>query len=131
MTSPVRRLVSWLPALLWASLIFVLSSQPSLPSPSQLNDKQAHATAYAVLALLCLMGLTRWRWGAVAGASLVGAFVLTVAYGVSDELHQSFVPGRSPDVADVLADAAGAGISLAAAGAWAILLERRSSTPRR
>ncbi len=131
MTPPVRRLLGWVPALLWVALLFVLSAQPSVPSPSQLNDKQAHAIAYAVLALLCLMGITSWRWRSVAGASLLGAFVLAVAYGVSDEFHQSFVPGRSPDVADVLADAAGAGIALAAAGAWAILLERRSSSPRR
>lgn len=130
MTPARRRALSWLPAALWMALIFVLSSQPSLPSPSQINDKQAHAVTYGVLALLYLMGLTGWRWRSIAGAGLVVAFVLAVVYGVSDEVHQSFVPGRSPDVADVLADAAGAAVALAAAWAWAILLARRSSIPR-
>jgi VanZ family protein len=47
------------------------------------------------------------------------AIVLAIAYGVSDEFHQRFVPGRSSDVYDVLADAEGA--AAAALGAWAIL----------
>ena len=120
--------LGWLPAVLWCTLIFVLSSQPSLPSPDQVTDKQAHAFTYGVLALFCLMGLTGWRWRQVAGASLVAAFGIAVLYGISDEFHQSLVPGRTPDVADVAADAVGAFAALAAAGGWAILLGRRSST---
>ena len=125
-----RRALGWVPAILWLTLIFVLSSQPTLPSTGQVTDKQAHAFTYGVLALLCLMGLTRWRWRSIAGASLLGAFALAVLYGVSDEIHQAFVPGRNPDVADVAADAAGAAIALAMAWAWAILLGRRSSITR-
>jgi VanZ family protein len=125
-----RTWLGWIPALLWVGLIFLLSSQPSLPSPDNISDKQAHAFTYGMLAWLCLMGLTGWRWRRVAGASLVAAFLMAVAYGVSDELHQSFVPGRTPDVADVAADAAGAAIALAAAWAWAILLGRRSTIQR-
>jgi VanZ family protein len=108
----------------------VLSSQPVLPSPASLNDKQAHAVAYGILAFLCLMGMTGWRWRRIAGASLLAAFVLAVLYGVSDEVHQSFVPGRTPDGADVVADAVGAALGLLAAWAWAILLGRRSSIQR-
>ena len=130
MTPAQRALVGWIPAAVWASFIFFLSSQPSLPSPGSLNDKQAHALAYGVLACLCLMGLTGWRWRRIAGASLVVAFVAAVLFGISDEVHQAFVPGRSPDAADVAADAAGAAIALAAAWAWAILLGRRSSIQR-
>lgn len=130
MTPPQRRLVGWIPAIAWASFIFFLSSQPSLPSPANLNDKQAHAVAYGVLACLSLMGLTGWRWRSIAGASLLVAFMAAVLFGISDEIHQAFVPGRSPDVADVAADAAGAALALAAAWAWAILLGRRSSIQR-
>ncbi len=79
----------------------MLSAQPALPSPPSLNDKQAHALTYGVLAFLCLMGLTGWRWRRIAGASLLAALVIAVLYGVSDEVHQAFVPGRTPDVADV------------------------------
>ena len=105
MTPALRAWLGWAPAILWFALIFVLSSQPTLPSPDQVTDKQAHAFAYGVLAVLCLMGLTGWRWRRVAGASLLG-------------------------VADVVADAAGAALALTAAWCWAILVGRRSSMPR-
>ena len=130
MTTAQRAWLGWGPAILWFAFIFVLSSQSSLPSPDHVSDKQAHAFTYGVLAVLCLMGLTGWRWRRVAGASLLAAFVIAVVYGVSDEFHQSFVPGRSPDVADVVADAAGAALALTAAWGWAILVGRRSSIPR-
>jgi VanZ family protein len=129
-TPTQRTVLGWGPAILWFALIFVLSSQPSLPSPSQISDKQAHALTYGVLAVLCLMGLTGWNWRRVAGAGLLGAFVIAVLYGVSDEFHQSFVAGRTPDAADVLADAVGAALALTVAWGWAILVGRRCSIPR-
>jgi VanZ family protein len=129
-TRTQRIVLDWLPAVLWCALIFGLSAQPSLPSPNHINDKEAHAFTYGVLALLLLMGQAGWQWRRVAGVSLLAAFGIAVLYGVSDEFHQSFVPGRTPDVADVAADAAGAGLALAAAWGWAILLTRRSSTSR-
>ena len=130
MTPAHRVAIGWAPALLWFALIFILSSQPSLPSPGRISDKQAHAFTYGVLAILCLMGLTGWRSRRVAGASLLAAFAIAVVYGVSDEIHQSFVPGRTPDVADVIADAVGAACALTAAWGWAILAGRPSSLPR-
>ena len=130
MTPVQRTALGWGPALPWFVVIFVLSAQPSLPSPSHVSDKQAHAFTYGVLAVLCLMGLTGWRWRRVAGAHLLAAFVMAVLYGVSDEFHQAFVPGRTPDVADVVADAGGAALALSAAWAWAILVARRTSMPR-
>lgn len=129
--TPLRRtLLGWVPATLWFGVIFALSSQPALPSPASVGDKQAHALAYGLLALLCLMGLTGWRWRRMTGASLVGAFAVAVLYGVTDEIHQSFVPGRTPDGADVIADALGAALALSGAWAWAILVGGPSSIPR-
>lgn len=130
MTPVQQARLGWVPAVLWALLIFVLSSQPVLPSPASLSDKQAHAVTYGILAVLCLMGMTGWRWRRIAGASLLAAFVIAVLYGVSDEVHQAFVPGRTPDGADVAADAVGAALALLGAWAWAILLGRRSSIQR-
>ena len=130
MTPAQRRFLGWLPATGWLTLIFVLSAQPALPSPPGVNDKGAHAFTFGVLALLLLMGLAQWQWRAVSRRLLLTAFLLAVAYGVSDELHQRFVPGRTPDVADVVADAAGAALAMAAAGAWAILLDRRRTAAR-
>jgi VanZ family protein len=53
-----------------------------------------------------------------------------VAYGVSDEFHQSFVPGRTPDVADIYADAAGAIAAVAVCWAWGILSARPDPASR-
>lgn len=130
MTPAQHRLLGWLPAAAWLTMIFVLSAQPALPSPPGVNDKQAHAFTYGVLAVLLLMGLVEWRWRAVTRRVLLTAFLLAVAYGVSDELHQRFVPGRTPEVADIVADAVGAALAMGAAGAWAILLGRRRTAAR-
>ena len=127
MTPARRTLLGWLPAVLCAAAIFLLSSQPTLPSTGNVTDKQAHALAYGSLAFLCLMGLTRWQWRRIAGTAVLTAFVLAVLYGISDEIHQMFVPGRTSELADVLADATGAAIAVGAAWAWAILFARRSS----
>jgi VanZ family protein len=125
-----RRWLAWAPAVAWAATIFMLSSQPRLPSLPGVGDKQGHAFTFGVLAVLCLAGLTGARLWKVNRSLVMGAFALAVLYGVSDEVHQSFVPGRTPDVEDLLADALGAAVALGAAWASAILLRRRNLAPR-
>lgn len=94
----LRAISRWLPVGLWAAIIFFLSDQPSLPKlgPSWISFA-AHFGEYLVLAFL-LARANDARTG------IVGAGV----YGITDEFHQAFVPGRTPDVADWLADIAGA-----------------------
>jgi VanZ family protein len=106
--SPLAR---WLAVAGWMALIFYLSSQPQLPSaPDPWADlifkKGAHFTAYAVLAVLFRRALPegRWIWAL--------AWALAVLYAASDEWHQSFVPGRHPQLTDVLIDACGAATGL-------------------
>lgn len=130
MSAATRAWLAWVPALAWALIIFVLSSQPTLPNPAGIDDKPAHAATYGVLAVACLIGLAGARAGRVSGRLALVAWVLATLYGVSDEWHQSFVPGRTPDVADVLADAVGAALAVGVAWASAILLARRSLAPR-
>ena len=104
----MRRLWPWLPALAWAALIFALSARPTLPVGLELGtDKIAHFLAYAVLGALLALAQTRTGWPPAA------AYALGIAYGASDEWHQSFVPGRSSDVADWVADAAGVIVAVA------------------
>jgi VanZ family protein len=129
-TDRLRASLLWLPAAGWAAFIFVLSSQPVLPSPASVGDKEAHAFTYGVLAFLCLVGLTGARWRGTTRRRVAIAFLLAVLYGISDEFHQSFVPGRTPDVLDLAADAAGAALVLAACWGWAILLDSRASASR-
>lgn len=111
-----RRRWRWeAPPALWAGLIAGLSSLslPDTPPLFPLQDKVAHAILYGVLAALCARAL-RQGIGWSPRAALAGAWVLAAAYGVTDELHQLWVPLRSADPADWLADAIGAAIGLAA-----------------
>ena len=68
-------------------------------------DKVVHAAMYALLCGAWVFALRPWRqqWHLAAWA-----WTLTAAYGALDEVHQSFVPGRTADPLDALADAAGA-----------------------
>jgi VanZ family protein len=88
--------------LLWAGAIFLVSAQPRVPLPHVSGaDKVAHALAYAG------MGFLLARAARASGLSPVWAVVIGILYGLSDEIHQSFVPGRTPDLADLAADAVG------------------------
>ena len=101
-----------LPAVLQAALIFALSARPGDAYPDVSipgADKVVHFALYAPLGAALVYALRgHWRW----------AGLLAALYGVSDELHQMFVPLRFADGFDVLADAVGG-----FAGAW--LMARR------
>ena len=108
--SPLRW--AWLlPALAYAGVIFALSSQsnplPFLPRRLFDFDKVLHAVEYAGLAALVTVGLDHVSGVGLRCAAAV-AVVAGACYGLSDELHQALVPGRSADVHDWLADATGA-----------------------
>jgi VanZ family protein len=101
-----RTISLWLPVVAWAAVIFALSSVPSLSSGlggwDYVLRKGAHMTEYALLAALLYRALDRE----------VPAFLATVAYAATDELHQHFVRGRHASVVDVAIDAVGAMIGL-------------------
>ena len=106
----------WLPLLAWMGIIFWFSSQPQpfeMPESWQqeLVGKAGHMIGYAGLSLLWWRALAAHR-STSERRVLALAFLLTVLYAVSDEYHQTFVPGRSGSLMDVLIDAAGAGIGL-------------------
>ncbi len=104
-----RRFLSrWGPVILQAAALFAASSLPSVPVAVTVWDKAAHFLAYAVFAMLWLRALH----GTVAPPFRSGPVVVAVAcavlYGATDEIHQSFVPGRDASLLDLLADALGA-----------------------
>ena len=114
----------WAPVVAYMALIVVLSSRPEPPLPSQLSDKQGHSIGYMGLAVTIGRALAG---GTASGATLraaAGAWVIATAYAASDEWHQSFVPGRSADVADWFADTAGALAGAGACWAWGIIRAR-------
>jgi VanZ family protein len=102
----MRFLSRWLPVLLWAAVIFALSSVPDLGTGLGVWDtvlrKCAHASEYAVLAVLLYRALGRE----------LPAFLIGLAYAVTDELHQEFVRGRHASPFDVSMDAAGLALGL-------------------
>jgi len=104
----------WVPVALYAGAIFFLSAQshPEDQLPSFLlkdvSDKVLHAVEYGILSLLCYRAF-RWAAGpAVARQAVVLAIVAASVYGLTDEVHQAFVPLRESDWQDWLADTAGA-----------------------
>ncbi len=131
----------WLPVALWLAVIFSMSTglgstrqtsriigpilrwfNPAIEDETirqiQLTiRKTAHVGEYAILAALILRALSRtpaglrapWNWRRARMA-----MALTVAVAISDEWHQSFVPGREGAARDVLFDSAGAALGLAA-----------------
>jgi VanZ family protein len=95
----------FLPFVVGCAAIFYMSSLSRPPVPFVFNrqDLLLHAIAYGGLAFLAWIGTSKTRLPEV-------AFVMATFYGASDELHQSFVPGRSPSLLDLAADALGAAL---------------------
>ena len=120
-----RRVRGWGPAWVTMVLIFVLSSISGLgPIPGGVDDGVAHALQYAVLAALLLRGLAGARWQGVKVRAAALAVLLATLYGVTDEAHQWFVPGRTAEVTDLVADALGAAVAAGVICGWSIV--RRS-----
>ena len=107
-----------LPLLAWMGAIYALSAQSSLPSAPDawwdlLLKKGAHMAGYAVLTVLWWRVLRRRQ---AAGWALALSTLFALAYAISDEVHQLYVPGRNGRVWDMAIDACG--VLLAAAVLW-------------
>jgi VanZ family protein len=101
-----------LPALLWALTIVAASSIPASSFPdSEIFrwDKAIHLCVYAILTLFVYRAFVlQNRYPFIARNAILLTLAAVIAFGFSDEAHQYFVPGRSSDIKDVAADAAGA-----------------------
>lgn len=116
-----RRPIRWLPALLWAGVIFVGSSIPGSRIPGGYSF-YGHLAEYAILGALVMRALGL-RADPVRVALI--ALALCAGYAVSDEVHQAFVPLRTPDPLDWAIDLVGA-----AAGICATVVARRLGARR-
>jgi VanZ family protein len=115
-----QRSVYWLPVVAYAGMIYCLSDQPRPPEPTVwfirfLGDKVVHGVEYGILGVLCLRAFTHAAGPWAARSALWLAVAASTGYGVTDEVHQSFVPLRQSDPWDVAADAIGSAI---AASLW-------------
>lgn len=97
----LTRVNAWLPVIAWAGVIFALSAIPSLGTGLGVWDvvlrKAAHTAEYAVLGALVYR----------ASRNAPAAVLLSSAYAVTDEIHQTFVRGRHGSPVDWLIDTAG------------------------
>lgn len=126
-----RKEVAILATISWMALIFYLSHQPAsvsgelsgsllavieqivayFPFPFDGETvhfylrKSAHFFAYFILGVLVFHTVRLYI--DIALRSITSAFLITVLYAISDEVHQTFIPGRSGEVRDVLIDSAG------------------------
>jgi len=102
--------------------IFCASSLSDPPIPSG-TDKPLHGLAYLGLAIVVVRGVVGGLPGWIDLRAAMTAVLITVGYAVTDELHQMFVPGRSAEMYDLVADAAGATAGTVACWAWGIMAQ--------
>jgi VanZ family protein len=131
----VRRLVTWIPAVIWTALVLGFSSGdfsaentgsllgplliwlfPWL-TPDQVGAihglvrKTAHVTEYGILAMLWFRTLTRGA-GLRVPTGVWLALLISVATAIVDESHQATIPSRTGSAADVVLDSFGAAAAL-------------------
>ena len=100
----------WLPLIAYCVLIFIQSSYPapeSLPS-FESSDKLLHLAAYAVMGVLFYRAYRTLPLKDNAQLLVLASVASASLYGLSDELHQAFVPFRDASLADLAADVLGA-----------------------
>ena len=100
----ITKLKHWLPAIIWAGFIFYLSSLQGVSLPAfPYYDKIAHLSLYLVLGYFVMMAIVKAH-DVRTGTALIVCMIIVTVYGLSDELHQTFVPTRTAEVFDVLSD---------------------------
>lgn len=126
----MQKLKYSIPTIIWMAVIFYLSSR----TPSQLhslfpfikNFNPGHLIAYFILGLVSYYSLSktsdlgeimRYPWMLIIG----------LIYGLSDEIHQHFVPGRMPDINDLVNDMIGVLVAVIVIRQWHKWLERKET----
>jgi VanZ family protein len=111
------------------AVIFALSSVARPPvDVGGWRGVGGHFVLFAILAVLIARALAGGSLAQATGRQLAAAVIATVLYGISDELHQAFVPPRTPEAMDVLTDAAGAVVAAVAIKAWGIMMAPRGGS---
>jgi VanZ family protein len=116
----INILLNWLAVLLWASIIYYLSSVPNLSSGLESDfflRKTAHIFVYFVLTMLIFNALMKSYFFELRNREFfikmsLLAFFLSFVYAISDEYHQTFVFGRHGDVKDIFIDSVGIAVSV-------------------
>ena len=113
-----------MPVAIYMAAIFYVSSLTDPPVPAN-SDKGLHWLAYLGLAVLVVRALVRGLPRRITAGVALAAIAITVGYGATDEVHQLFVPGRTGDVYDLMADAAGAVAGTVSCVIWGFISKGR------
>ena len=111
-------LIYWVPMLVWMAGMFFISSLTPIETdvltsrfPNLINEVSIHTGEFAVLSVLIFRLLK--AYGSMQTPTLwIVILLVSIVYGVIDELHQSFVPGRVPSWIDLGYDTLGALVGL-------------------
>jgi VanZ family protein len=103
-------LIYWLPVFLWSGLIFWFSSVPGLESGLEVKTdfalrKLAHLAEYGILAILWIRALTAAELPR--RRAFLFSILFCIAFAISDEIHQLYIPGREGKIYDILIDSLG------------------------
>jgi hypothetical protein len=122
-------LIYWLPVWLYCTVIFIQSGFPSMVRLHDVpfGDKYLHFLGYAILGILFSRAFRSLQVGNRPFLVSLLSISASTVYGISDEIHQYFVPYRTADVMDVLADMVG---SVAGVTAYILLAENYDSLPK-
>ena len=108
-----------MPVVVYMGAIFFVSSLSNPPVPTN-SDKSLHWLAYLGLAVLIVRALAGGLPRRIGFGVALTTVVIAIVYGATDEVHQLFVPGRTADVFDLVADALGALVGTIACWAWGL-----------
>lgn len=99
-----------LPVLIWAGLIFFVSSVPGNTIPRVLSQQDIilHAIVYAVFGWFVIRAFKKYYPGPNHLKYILVTVIISFIYAMGDEFHQKFIPYRDPSLVDVLSDTLGA-----------------------
>ncbi len=124
------QLLRIVPMIFVMGAIFFLSHQTgsNVMLPEIVNiDKVAHMVVYGVLAYSMIWALYPSGCRRSAVNLVLATIFFCTLYGISDEYHQSFIPGRQPSLYDVVADGTGA---LIVSLCWLMWVRKKKSSPQ-
>lgn len=112
----MKRIRFWIPAVAWMIVIFLFSTRESVQvSPEHVVNfvffKTLHVLEYAILFVLYYRALKNSFSTRTSISVFLAAFLFTILYAITDEVHQTFIPTREGKPRDVIIDAIGASLA--------------------